>query len=358
MESHCDPSLLEDQASLGELVTGRRWRDGTFGERLRVTLVTAALLMGALCLGFIMLILSDLRPLCRFVADLLGLSPSYPEDHVESLALTPVEMTSRRPLTPISPTAPSVRSTRVENAVRGRFSAVSSRDAFRFVDESGTSTSLFDVLPGAGMHFSSNTSDHAWDSDLARGMLAELPLREWIMDLFDEDGGVHYDDDRYDGDENYSDRTQYGVGDVSLVDLLSGVSHCRETFLKAEGQTLRMLLSENDDQRRYVLLQVWVILMGRMCGVAPLQKVLGALKVLDEVPLERVCGAGTYMVQSWRKLVSYHVRMYSVWLHAMNIVDTVREELVGENCYDAQVCGLHLNKCVAMYNYVDETLEE
>lgn len=273
----------------------------------------------------------------------------YLEEYPEHLALTPdwIDMAPksnpvavRKPLTPLSWNAVSNEKSKLTS-----FTCSNGRNYY--------DTFVFD----GEMRFSDGKWmesvwewSSVWDIDRWLRIIQEqFELSQAESD--EESDAVFRPVEEGDFDENveYDSEEMYYCSPQLVYSVCSGQSTKVEDVLKVEGQLARLLLQSWEQATRTLFFRLWICAMTHTVGPHQMGTLLQMLKahLTRSVEVEGCSPSGTRgMFYGMDKLLTTKIRVESQWKYTLKTCYLMREEYIGEFCYDAHLCGLHVKQCI------------
>jgi hypothetical protein len=273
----------------------------------------------------------------------------YLEEYPEYLALTPdwtsmapksSAVVARKPLSPLSWNAVSNEKSRLTS-----FACTNGRN---FYD-----TFTFD---GDVCFSDSKWMESVWEWSSVWDIDRWLKV---IQDQFNASQNESDDEDdimfrpvcEEDFDENveYDSEEMYYCSPQAVYSVCSGQSRKVEDVLKVEGQLARLLLESWEQSTRTLFFRLWICAMTHTVGPGQMGTLLQMLRahLTRSVEVEACSPSGTRgMFYGMDKLLTTKIRVESQWKYTLKMCYQLREEYIGEFCYDAHLCGLHVKQCI------------
>lgn len=273
----------------------------------------------------------------------------YLEQYPDHLALTPdwtkmapksSAVVVRKPLTPLSWNAVSNEKSRLTS-----FTCTNGRnyyDTFRYDGDVGFSDSKW------------MESVWEWSSpwDIDRWLRVVEEQFNLSQAESDDEGDSMFRpvcEDDFDENVEYDTEEMYYCSPQAVYRVCSGQSRKVEDVLKVEGQLARLLLQSWEQSTRTLFFRLWICAMTHTVGPHEMGTLLQMLKahVTRSVEVEGCSPSGTRgMFYGMDKLLTTKIRVESQWKYTLKVCYQLREEYIGEFCYDAHLCGLHVKQCI------------
>lgn len=208
------------------------------------------------------------------------------------------------------------------------------------------------------VHYGQRTSDEFWSKYVGEFVSRKCDMERWQRELSTGDlESISYDEEyRFHGCEDYDSTALYGVDESVLLAMLDGSDLDFWAFLCAEGQFVRVMLSTSDSAVRTYAFQVWLVLVGRVCGTKAYRGAAGALDALLNLGTNGSCcptqGSGVFRSLDRHAVVV--LRSQQFWMCTLRGVSTMREHYYGDWCFDVDLCPLHgIDCCTVAATQVD-----
>lgn len=261
----------------------------------------------------------------------------------------------REPLTPVSPNRRKERVGRSEMSM-DHISSMVKLQAQSNSYSVGLGTSGATVYGTTTCYFPTcNESDDVWLEDFDNGDFTDDEWRRvtaWLEEsMGDRRWSKAYPSSHpFDGKEDYSSGTRYGVSRDAMMGLLSGADASFEGFLYAEGQLARMLTLVKGFAQWKRALTMWVLLMSRHIGNTPLFGLVVQVRELPHLGHEDFCPAAQFgFISGAVKFNRNHALIMQAKSEILEEVLTLRTTHIGKHCFNSYVCGLHAKACTQFW---------
>lgn len=262
---------------------------------------------------------------------------------------------ARTPLTPVSPNSRRIVTSEVrvvEDLVdRSYLPSLASFSGVR-----GVYQSPFEKH--CDYDFEAAESDSWWMRYLGRNALRDMSVDEYLQEVGCQPNSAKQlsSDFEFDGMEDYDNHRAGGVSWSCVVGMMRGTYVDYHAFFVAEGLFSRLVLTIPDHNTRLMALKLWVVIVGRMVGLAAVEKpsrvldVLEDLDVFDHCPTAKITGMfGAFIMPAQQNL-----RAQQLWFYTVKCMADVRKQFWYYWAYDVDYCITHAVDCPACYGDDDE----